>query len=146
MLSRTIAVILPDTAMMRTLVAQGLVTGVVLALFGSGVATAQPAVLSLPNAAPAPVSPATAPAMPPATAATFICVEGGGGGVPTPPVAFTWCEEEGVGEAVGVGVCGGGSTVTMFETNAAATVAPVAAAGRERENAGWRSVGAVGEC
>ena len=61
MLSRTIAVILPDTAMMRTLVAQGLVTGVVLALFGSGVATAQPAVLSVPNAAPAPVSPATAP-------------------------------------------------------------------------------------
>ena len=61
MLSRTNAAILPDTALMRTLVAQGLVASVVLALFGGGIAIAQPAVLSVPNVAPAPVSPATAP-------------------------------------------------------------------------------------
>lgn len=42
MLSRTNAAILPDTATMRTLVAQGLVTGVVLALFGTGIAVVQP--------------------------------------------------------------------------------------------------------
>ena len=61
MLSRTNAAILPDTRRMRTLVAQGLVASVVLALFGSGVAIGQPAVLSVPNAAPAAASPAAAP-------------------------------------------------------------------------------------
>ncbi len=42
MLSRTNAAILPDTRRMRTLVAQGLVASVVLALFGSGLAVVQP--------------------------------------------------------------------------------------------------------
>ncbi len=61
MLSRTNAAILPDTATMRTLMAQGLVVSVVLALFGSGVATAQPAAQSAPNAAPAAGIPGAAP-------------------------------------------------------------------------------------
>lgn len=62
MLSRTNAAILPDTARMRTLVAQGLIASVVLAAFGCGIVSAQNTAQGAPPAA-ASAAPA-APAIP----------------------------------------------------------------------------------